>query len=622
MTLFSRLWALLDARQRRTLVGLQALSLFMAASTVSGIAAVVPFFALLADPFSIEQHRLLSLVFRAGGFAGARQFTMALGAAFCAMVICANLVNYLGAMAMYRFSFQVGDAFRCALFDEYLYREHAFHTRSHSAALTGNVLHETWRIAGGILQNGLLLVTHLVTALFIAASVLWVNPRVATVAAAALTVSYVFIYAISRGKLHRNGLEETRQFERRNKITQESFGAIKEIALCQAQAFFARQFADTCRPLTASLLSTVGISQRPRHVLEVATVCGLVLGALYLSGGSESNSWIAQLSFLGLAAYRLLPALQGAFTAGVRISADSAAFDRIERDLRQATDHIATAKCAVVAASVAESVAARAADSWRGRPRLAIHFDGVSLRHAIDRNCALSDVTLQIEAGQTVGLIGANGAGKSTLVDVLTGLLEPDSGSVTIDGIRLDSTNGDAWRTTVAFVPQRISVLDVTVAQNIALGVAPALIDVSRLREAVRLAQLDECVAALPRGLDEPLGEHGSRLSGGQRQKLGIARALYRGASLLILDEATSALDAASERDIVDMLKTLKKERTIVMIAHRLRSLCHCDVIFELRDGRLLSADAKNTSPAPPGPRRTTADTRPPTTPVAATSGR
>jgi ATP-binding cassette subfamily B protein len=185
-------------------------------------------------------------------------------------------------------------------------------------------------------------------------------------------------------------------------------------------------------------------------------------------------------------------------------------------------------------------------------------------------------------------LVGANGSGKTTLVDVLTGLLPAQSGHVEIDGIALSDANRDAWRSTVAYVPQQIFLLDATLAENVAMGVPPSQIDPKRLRTAVRLAHLEECVEALPNRYDELLGERGCRLSGGQRQRLAIARALYRGASLLIMDEATSALDAAAEREIVDMLATLGRERTIVMVAHRLHSLRNCDVVFEMEKGRIL----------------------------------
>jgi ATP-binding cassette subfamily B protein len=195
--------------------------------------------------------------------------------------------------------------------------------------------------------------------------------------------------------------------------------------------------------------------------------------------------------------------------------------------------------------------------------------------------------------------MGPNGAGKTTLVDLITGLLVPQSGYIEVDGMVLPGADCGAWQSTIAYVPQQAFLLDATLAENIALGVPPEQIDRTRLECAVRAARLTECVAALPRGLWERLGERGSRLSGGQRQRLAIARALYRDASLLILDEATSALDSAAESDIVETLNTLRSGRTILLIAHRTTSLRYCDLIFELDRGKVIRAGTYGQLMAP-----------------------
>jgi HlyD family secretion protein len=285
---------------------------------------------------------------------------------------------------------------------------------------------------------------------------------------------------------------------------------------------------------------------------------------------------VAQLSFFGLAAYRLLPALQQAFAAITKIRANRSAVESVADDLRQALRH-------------ARRGETRAIDrSWQGRPRREIRLNAVTFHHTADRPAAVQGLSLCIPAGATVGVVGANGSGKTTLVDLLTGLLAPDAGNIEVDGIVLDDTNRGAWQATIAYVPQHVFLLDTTLAQNIALGTPAEQIDRERMRAAVRLARLEECVVALPGGYDEVLGERGARLSGGQRQRLAIARALYRQASLLILDEATSALDGAAEEQVVDMLHDLRPTCTVVLIAHRMSALRHCDVIHELANGRLV----------------------------------
>jgi len=568
------IWRLLDPRQRRLLVALQALSVLMAFSTVSGVAAILPFFTVLADPGSVDHSAILRFLYNATGFADKRSFVIALGVAFAALVLLANAVNLLGALAMNRFAFQVGNAFHVALFSEYMSRGYGFHARTNTSTLASNVLHETGRVTSGILQNALILITSLVTIAFIFVCIVLVNPAVAVAAIVGLGTSYLAIYAIARGRLLRNGSIESRAFAQRAHVVSESFAAIKEISLLQAQRLCVDKFSRACASLSDTLASTFAISQIPKHGMECAAVFSLAGIALYLSGrGEASGPWIAELSFIGLAAYRLLPAVQQAFVSVVRIRADRPAFEHVAADLERAR------------ARASNGRSAELDPSWRNRPQHEIRIESVSFRHTADRPPAISNLTLRVPAGAVVGLIGVNGSGKTTLADLLAGLLVPDSGLIEVDGIALDDRNRDSWQSTIGYVPQQIFLLEATVAENIAFGMPPAHIDRARMHSAARLARFEDCVAELPHGYETVIGERGSTLSGGQRQRLGIARALYRDASMLLMDEATSGLDAAAEQEIGDMLATLRKNRTIIVIAHRPSTLRHCDTVYELRSG-------------------------------------
>lgn len=589
--LAAAVWHLLDRQQRWRLVGLQLLSLLMALATVGGIAAVLPFFTVLADPGSVERRAILRFLYHQFHFASERDFVVALGVALAVLVALANAVNLAGTLLMNRFAYQVGEAFRTALFDEYLNRSFAFHLRTHSSLLESKILHEINRITAGILQNGLTLMTNLVAIVCIVGSILLLDPFIALVALAGLSVSYGAIYLTARSRLHRNGLTESRLYVERHKVVAESFGAIRDITLLHAQPFFVAKFAGYCRSIARTLVNTHAIAQTPRYVLECATVCALVLFALHSTRPGESaGPWIAQLTFVGFALYRLLPALQQAFGSIVRIRADRPAFEGIAGDLRSSR----AGKREVDTAMGGEAL------SWRARPQQEIRLEGVSYRYAPEGPLAISNVSLRIPSGSVVGFVGVNGSGKSTLLDIVSGLLVPVSGHLEVDGIAVTDTNRRAWQSRIAQVPQHIFLLDAPLIENVALGIPPARIDLERVHAAVKMAQLEECVAALPGGYHERLGERGVRLSGGQRQRLAIARALYRDASVLIMDEATSALDAAAESDIADSLIALRRDRTILLIAHRFTTLRHCDLIVELESGRIFRSgtyDGLLTSP-------------------------
>jgi ATP-binding cassette, subfamily B, bacterial PglK len=579
MSVLLTLWRLLDHRQRRHLVGLQLLSIVMALSTVGGIAAVLPFFAALADPHAIEHNALLRAMLQSVHLDNGGSSSAVLGMAFAAVVLIANAVNLFGFMAINRFAARVGDTLYVRLFDEYIHRDYEFHIRSNSSALASKV-QESARVTSGVLQQALILVTNLVTIVCVAVAVVLVNPVVATAAIVGLGASYAAIYVTARRRLLRNGQSESRYYAERARTVNEGLGAIREVMLAQARDFFVQRFAEQSRSISRAAVNTLAISQSPKYVLECITVACLVGVALYLHGRADAGGpWMAQLSFVVFAAYRLLPALQQAFSAIVRIRADRTAFAGIEIDLGRALPERRITRDAVMDRT------------WHGRPRREIRLCEVSFRYAPDRPAAVWDASLVIPAGAIIGFMGPNGSGKTTLLDLVSGLLVPQSGHIEVDGMRLDRTNCVAWQSTIAYVPQHVFLFEATLAQNIAFGTPPAQIDRERLESAVRLARLTECVAALPNGYEEWLGVGGcGGLSGGQRQRLAIARALYRDASLLIMDEATSALDTAAEGEIAETLELLRPNRTILVIAHRTSALRHCDLVFALSNGRVVGS--------------------------------
>jgi ABC-type bacteriocin/lantibiotic exporter with double-glycine peptidase domain len=207
---------------------------------------------------------------------------------------------------------------------------------------------------------------------------------------------------------------------------------------------------------------------------------------------------------------------------------------------------------------------------------------------------ALREVSLCITAGSVVGLVGANGSGKTTLADVVAGLFVPATGTVQVDGMTVDDRCRRSWQSCVAYVPQDIYLLDATIAENIALGIDPKDIDSDRMRAAAQRAQLGDLITALPDGYETRIGERGARVSGGQRQRIGIARALYANSSLLILDEATSSLDGVAEAEIMATVEALRREKTIIVIAHRVSTLRFCDVIHELEAGKVVRSASEN----------------------------
>ena len=216
-----------------------------------------------------------------------------------------------------------------------------------------------------------------------------------------------------------------------------------------------------------------------------------------------------------------------------------------------------------------------------------LSLNNLKFRYVNAKQWALQDLTLSINAGESIGLIGPSGAGKTTLVDVLLGLLEPNEGELLYNGHSMRLALSD-WRKQVAYLPQEVFLIDNTLRSNVAMGLDETEIDDVRLNKTLKQARLTELIEQLPQGVNTVLGERGVRLSGGQRQRVALARAFYHERSVLVMDEATSSLDNETEQEIVEEIKHLKGQKTLIVIAHRLTTVKHCDRIYKLEKGRIV----------------------------------
>lgn len=580
VTLLREIWAILSPPQRRAVLAMQLVSLLVACSTTVGVASIAPFFAVLGDPRLIRDQPWLNRLYAAGGFASEHSFLIALALGFVSALLLANLISLLGFIAMHRVARAIGNQLQTRLFAVYLGRPYAYHAGTSSVALLNKVIYETVRFTHGILENGFTFITSLVTAVLIFASIVLVNTAVAGVLLVVLVGGYALIYLGVRGRLMVFGEVQSRLACQQAQIVGESFGAIKEITVLQAQGFFGARFAQLSGEFLRAATYSQLIAQAPRHLMECTAAAGIVAGGLVLGSRSTGLAdWLGPLTFSAFAAYRLLPALQQMFAALVRIRADRAALRNIAPDLQR------TGGEQPVASPDPPLAQPKPPPLWAGGPRQGICVKNLWFRYSAERPWVLSGLSMRIPAGVAAGIVGANGSGKSTFMDLLAGLLAPGSGSIEIDGVALHESNQTSWQQCIAYVPQNVFLLNASIAENIALGTVASSVDGRRLEEVVRLAQLEELLATLPQGLAQPVGERGIALSGGQRQRLGIARALYRTCSVLLLDEATSGLDGLSERDLLSTLAALRGRCTVVLVSHRSSVIRACDVLFEFAQG-------------------------------------
>jgi ABC-type bacteriocin/lantibiotic exporter with double-glycine peptidase domain len=317
------------------------------------------------------------------------------------------------------------------------------------------------------------------------------------------------------------------------------------------------------------------IAVAPRFVVEASGMVLIAGFAVALSrGGGQLAAALPILGALAVGAQRLLPLLQSIYNAWAQIAGSH----RLLADVADVLDLPGQPQ-------VPEAPPL----AFRDR----ITFTAVGFRYRENERNILEGINLEFPAGSRVGLVGKTGSGKSTAMDLLLGLLEPSEGRICVDGVPLTPQNIARWQRLVAHVPQAIYLSDASIAENIAFAEARDRIDMDRVKSAARRAALEDFVETLPDGYRTEVGERGVRLSGGQRQRIGIARALYRKASVLVFDEATSALDAATEREVIEAIKSLGHDLTIILIAHRLSTLEICDTIYRIENGKITPQDGR-----------------------------
>lgn len=569
-----KVWAILSVKERRQLLLLVPAVILVAVLETLGVASIVPFLGLLSDPDIIERKASLSWVYRNGGFSSRNEFFFAVGLGVLFLVSVGNAMSAVTSWGLLRFSWMRNHTLASRLLDVYLRQPYVFFLEKNSAELGKNILSEVGSVVTGVIIQGLQLSARLVVVFGIVIGLFILDP---TMAAGVLTVFggvYGGLFLFVRRRVAVSGRERVALNQVRHKTAQECIAGIKELKLYALEPVALRQFSNASHSFAERQASNAVLAQIPRYALETIAFGGVLIMTLYLlRAGRRLEDVLPVLGLYAFAAYRLLPSLQTIFAGLTSLRFNLGALDILHHDMTQRES---------------ACIESRAAESVPFAQKIAL--DGVSFQYRSATRSTLEGVSLDILFGSWVALVGATGAGKSTLVDVLLGLLEPDSGVVRVDGVALDRPALRlAWQQHVAYVPQQIFLVDDSVLRNIAFGLPDAEIDRDRVIAAAQIAQIHDFIKdELSQGYETPIGERGIRLSGGQRQRIGIARALYRQPRFLVLDEATSALDNATEDAFFAALRFAQQTTTIVSIAHRLSTTRGFDRILVMERGRII----------------------------------
>jgi ABC-type multidrug transport system fused ATPase/permease subunit len=449
----------------------------------------------------------------------------------------------------------------------------AMRLERNSAETLRTVLGSADQVVVGVVASSVSLISNCAVAVAVALGLFLSSPSVAAVVTVYFVVIGVAWVRLVRGALRTRGFQVQELQRERYQFVLQGFASAKELQLRGRAVFYADAAINRTRGINTVMRGASVLNQSLRYMLETSLVIGavIVVAAAGLTGGHASVLPAVGLVLAG--AFRFLPALNQILFLSNSVQFNQRATDFVEKELE-------------TFGMYADAAGPEEPQVGPLRLRHVVALEHVGFTYPTRSVRALDDVSITVRRGESLGVIGPTGSGKSTLLDILLGVTESQSGSVTVDGVPM-STCRDPWQRSIGYVPQDVYVVDDTVRANVALGWYGDDIDDERVDEALRLAGLEEVVAVLPDGVESIVGERGVRLSGGQRQRIGLARALYTRPTVLVLDEATSNLDQTTERTIVDTLAGLRGGITMVIVTHRLASVRYCDRLVYLEAGKV-----------------------------------
>ena len=567
-------FALLDRGSRPWLYAHVAASTLGAFLEASGLGLVFVFFHAALEPGDFSGIPPVHWLYVELGQPARHQFLAVLALIVVAAFVLRSVMLLAAHWIGYAMRRQVQCALSASLFRDYLAQPLVWHVRRGASRLLNNVGGNIGTVMLHLVVGALEVVGAVAMMLFLLATMGWLRPVETLVACVGLgSIGFLYLRLLG-SRLSQWGQLRVVAAEAMLRSVREPLRGIKTVKVAGLEEHFARRVDASVKDLMDVNLRQGMVQQAPRYVMEVLLVGGVLIAvAVGFTAGQTAADIVPTMALFAAAAVRLLPQITKILLNVQQFRYAEAALRTLREDL---TD---------LAGQDRPRLTAPVRDAVGGDfSRLALR--GVSFAYPGADRPAVHDISMELGRGEHVALVGLSGAGKTTLADMLLGLVEPDSGTLLLDGRPTRRFPLSLF----AYVPQDPFIVGDTLRRNIALGAADEAVDEAALRRAVAGAALEPVVARLPQGLDTVLSEDGGGLSGGEKQRLGLARALYSDAEVLVLDEPTSALDALTEAEVSATIGGLRGRKTVVLVAHRLSTIKAFDRILFMEGGRIAAS--------------------------------
>ena len=542
------------------------------------IAAIFPFLAVIINPKILFEINIIESFFSFFNITNYDSLLLPITILFCLSAIISSLFRMLLYYLQISITQNISVTIKQVIYKKILFQPYKFHFENNSSDLIAVILAKAQETSSKVVLPFLNIISSFLIITFIFILLVLINPILTLSSLIFLLIIYSLIIYFGKRILSRNSkiysLAETQIV----KAMQEGIGGIRDVILNGLENYYIRLLYKNNINLKKSSLRISLIGFAPRYIIEGIGLCTIaVIAYLSVANDLKTDYLIPTLGTLALGAQRMLPLMQQAFKSWSDIKGHTARLDDVLKFLN-------------LEISSTKLIDSKECIDFKDH----ILLKNIYFSYDKEDTKIIDNLTYKINKGDKIGILGKTGSGKTTLINILMGLLDPEKGNIYIDNSAINKSNVKNWRANIAHVPQNIYLSDNTIAENIAVGIPKNEINYALLIEVARKAQILDLIKDMKYKFDTNVGERGVKLSGGQLQRIGIARALYKSASIIILDEATSALDVNTEKSIMKIIDDLSKDLTIIIIAHRFSSLKYCDKIIELKEGRIVNTYSYN----------------------------
>ncbi len=578
MNIIIKLWNILELADKKKCIYLFFLTIISMFLEILGIGLIIPAVTLLITDDFLSEYPFLEPLFLYFGNPSYFQIVLSgmlilLSIYFIKNIFIAYFYWY---QSKYTYGIQVSVSQR--LYQNYINQPYMFHLNRNSAQLIRNIQEEISQLQGAI-QFILTIIIEFLVFGGIVALLIYVEPLGAIIAG--ITISLViWVFSINTKKYFKIWGKQIQYHSGQAKQhLMQGLAGVKEVKLSgKEKNFFSLYYENQSITANKQILFNVANSL-PRLLFEFLALIGLIIIVIIMvSINTELNVIISTLALFGMATFRLMPSTNRIVSSFQALWYTTASIEKIHEELKLLNQNI----------KKYNENKKEIKNDFKKNSFLKV--ENVNFSYPLASSKTLENISIKINQGETIGFVGPSGSGKTTLIDIILGLLTPDSGSINVNNININDFLRN-WQSQIGYVPQHIYLTDDTLKNNIAFGLKENEIDEKAIQNSIKSSQLFQLVKGLPDGLDTEVGERGVRLSGGQRQRIGIARALYHDPEILVLDEATSSLDSDTESSIVDSLREIKGKKTILIIAHRQSTVKYCDRLIKIDKGKILDEE-------------------------------